>query len=300
MSSQRPAIRAKVGRALCAAVVALLWIFPTGSAAIAGTAQRPGRIVSINACTDQLVYALADPVQIAALTDYAVDSDFSLHADEIAGSGITLIKGSAEEVLKLRPDIVLAGQFTRLATRQRLTAFGIRLETFPPAESIEEAKAQIRRVGALVGWPERGEAIVAEIDRSLEEARAAIRLRGLRLLQLRRKAYISGAGTLFDDVLGQLGLVNAGRETGLKGTRQSSLEAVLKLRPDAVVMFDSYELPADQGAAMLFHPAVEALYPPGKRIIIPGNQIVCGGPALPGLLRSIASAVGKLEKAAKE
>jgi iron complex transport system substrate-binding protein len=258
---------------------------------------RPQRIVSINACTDQLVYELADGAQIAALTNYAVDADFSLHADQIAGSGIPLIKGSAEEVLKLGPDLVLAGRFTRTATRERLAAFGVRLETFPPAESIGEAKAQIRKVAGLVGHAERGEAIVAGIDGALTEAREAIRMRGLRLLQLRRKAYISGVGTLFDDVLGQLGLVNAGRETGLKGTRQSSLEAVLKLRPDALVMFDNYAQPQDQGAAMLFHPAVEALYPAAKRIVIPGNQIVCGGPSLPLLLRSIAAEVQRLEKA---
>jgi iron complex transport system substrate-binding protein len=273
--------------------VALLWTVPAARAA----EPAPQRIVSINACTDQLVYELADGGQIAALTDYAADADFSLHADQIAGSGIPLIKGSAEEVLKLRPDLVLAGRFTRTATRERLAAFGLRLETFAPAESIDEAKAQIRKTAGLVGHPERGEAIVAEIDRALGQAREAIRTRGLRLLQLRRKAYISGSGTLFDDVLGQLGLVNAGRETGLKGTRQSSLEAVLKLRPDALVMFDSYARPEDQGAAMLFHPAVEALYPAGKRIVIPGNQIVCGGPSLPLLLRSIAAEVGRLEKA---
>jgi iron complex transport system substrate-binding protein len=291
MSREWPAIRAKTKHAICAAAVALLWIFPAGLAA----QERPKRIVSINACTDQLVYALADREQIAALTNYAANAEFSLHAGEIARSGLNLIDGAAEEVLKLEPDLVLAGQFTRTATRQRLAAFGLRLETFAPAESIAEAKAQIRKAAGLLGHPDRGEMLIAEIDGSLDQARGAIHRRGLRLLQLRRKAYISGSGTLFDDVLGQLGLINAGRDAGLKGTRQSSLEAVLKLRPDALVMFDSYEQPTDQGSAMLFHPAVEALYPPAKRLVIPGNQIVCGGPSLPLLLRSIAAEIARLD-----
>ena len=240
------------------------------------------------------MFALADRSQIAALSHYAAEDDFSIAADAVKASGVTLIRGSAEEVLKLKPDLVLAGTFTRRATRQQLKAFGIRLETFAPAESIAAAKADIRRTAAMIGQAPRGEALAAEIDAAIAEARAAVGGRHLRLLQLRRNAYISGSGTLFDDALAALGLANAGREFGLKGTRQASLEAVLKIRPDALVLFDAYSRPGDQGAALLFHPALRDLYPAARRILIPGNQIVCGGPSLPLLLRSLARGVAQL------
>jgi iron complex transport system substrate-binding protein len=291
MAGATAAIRRRARRAVSAAAVLLLWMTPSF------TVAQPARVVSINACADQLIYALADRAQIAALTNYAAQPDFSLHPEEIAASGIRLIRGSAEEVIKLKPDLVLAGQFTRTATRAQLAVFGIRLETFAPAESIDAARADIRKVAALLGRPERGEALIGEIDAALRDARSTVQLRGLRLLQFRRRAYISGSGTLFDDVLAQLGLVNAAREAGIKGTRQSSLEAVLKLRPDALVMFDGLGEPADQGAAVLHHPAIEAMYPPSRRIVIPGNQIVCGGPSLPLLLRTISAEVARLQKA---
>lgn len=290
MAGATAAIRRRARRAVSAAAVFLLWMTPSF------TVAQPARVVSINACADQLIYALADRAQIAALTDYAAQPDFSLHPKEIAASGIRLIRGSAEEVIKLKPDLVLAGQFTRTATRAQLAAFGIRLETFAPAESIDAARADIRKVAALLGRPERGEALIGEIDAALRDARSTVQLRGLRLLQFRRRAYISGSGTLFDDVLAQLGLVNAAREAGIKGTRQSSLEAVLKLRPDALVMFDGLGEPADQGSAVLHHPAIDAMYPPNRRIVIPGNQIVCGGPSLPLLLRTLSAEVARLQK----
>jgi iron complex transport system substrate-binding protein len=294
MAHRGAAIRARAAGGIYAALVAFLCAAALFAGRVAADEARPQRIVSINACADQLVFALADRSQIAALSHYAAEDDYSIAADAVKASGVRLIRGSAEEVLKLKPDLVLAGTFTRRATRQQLKAFGIRLETFAPAESIAAAKVDIRRTAAMVGQAQRGEALAADIDAAVAEARAAVGGRHLRLLQLRRNAYISGAGTLFDDALAALGLDNAGREFGLKGTRQVSLEAVLKLRPDALVLFDAYSRPGDQGAALLFHPALRDLYPAARRILIPGNQVVCGGPSLPLLLRSLARGVAQL------
>lgn len=293
------AIRAGRGAGVLLGAVAFLSV-AAGLGGSARAAGAPQRIVSINACADQLLWALADRGQIAALTNYATNPAYSLDPDAIATSGITRIRGEAEEVLKLKPDLVLAGSFTRAVTRQRLKAFGLRLETYAPAESIEAAKADIRRTALMLGQAERGEALIGEIDAALAEARAAIGNRPLRLLQLRRNAYISGTGTLFDDVLAQLGLANVGGESGLKGTRRASLEAVLKLQPDALVMFDAIERPGDQGAALLFHPALGATYSDSRRIVIPGNEIVCGGPSLPRLLRSLARGVAQLRAGAAQ
>ncbi|MGB0498119.1 MAG: ABC transporter substrate-binding protein, partial [Rubricella sp.] len=68
------------------------------------------RVVSINLCTDILVLQLADPGQIAALTFLATDPRSSILAEEAAG--FPLIRGRAEEVFALDPDLVLAGAFS--------------------------------------------------------------------------------------------------------------------------------------------------------------------------------------------
>lgn len=278
-------------RALAAAL--LLGLVFAGLAA-AETA-KPQRIVSVNACTDQLLLALADREQITALTHYAANPALSIYVDAVKAEGIKLIRGDAEEVLKLKPDLVLIGSFTRLATRQRLKDFGIQMEVYAPAESIEAAKAEIIRTAKLIGREARGEALIAEIDGALAEAQAIVQRRSLTLLQLRRSSYVSGAGTLFDDVLDKLGALNAGRRLGVKGTRQASLEAILKLKPDVLVMFDDLGRPGDQGAAFLHHPALEASFPAERRIVLPGNQIVCGGPSLPLLIHSLAAAMARLQ-----
>jgi iron complex transport system substrate-binding protein len=257
--------------------VAFLWMN------IAGTAQaqdRPLRIVSINACTDQLLYALAGREQIAALTHYAVRDDYSIYVDEILASGIKRIQGNAEEVLKLKPDLVLAGTFTRRATRELLARHGVRVELFPPARNIAESREAIRRVAKLNGNPDRGEALVERIDGALK-AEADRPAAAPALLQLQRGGYVSGPETLVGDLLARLGARNAASGLGVEHIGVASIEAALKLRADGLVLFDPYSNATDQGSAMLLHPALRAIYPPERRIVIPGRLVICGGPSLP-------------------
>ncbi|MDX2265797.1 MAG: ABC transporter substrate-binding protein [Hyphomicrobiales bacterium] len=253
---------------------------------------RPTRIVSINACTDQLLWALADRDQIAALTTHAVNPAMSIYTREVAESGAPLIRGSAEEVLKLKPDLVLAGSFTRAATRRRLAAFALRVETFAPADSIAAAKADIARVATLIGQEARGAALIAEIDAAVAEARGATR--GLKLLQLQRAAYVTGEETLFSDILAVIGAENAAAERGGSGVRRVGLEGALKTDADALVLFDAATRASDQGAAILLHPALAARYPADRRIDLPANEIVCGGPGLSRLLRTFARKLAAL------
>ena len=47
--------------------------------------------------------------------------------------------------------------------------------------------------------------------------------------------------------------------------------------------------PGDQGEALLAHPALAALYPPDRRILLPERLTVCGGPSLPEAIDWLAS-----------
>jgi iron complex transport system substrate-binding protein len=265
--------------------------------ATAHTEARPKRIVSINACTDQLLFALADRDQIAALTQYAVREDFSIFTREIAASGIKLIRGNAEEVLKLKPDLVLAGTYTRRATRELLQRHHLPLELFPPVSNVDEARAAIRKAADLFGQKARGEALIERVDAALA-AVSNLKLAGPSVLQLQRRGFVSGPETLIGDLLQRLGAVNAAGNLGITRLGQSSLEAALKAKADGLVLFDPYLRPADQGAALLSHPALANAYPPERRIVLPGRLIICGGPALPQAIMELAKGLAQLSRRA--
>ena len=93
-------------RCAFAAAVALA---PLGAAAggEAG-AEAPRRVVSINLCTDQLALAVAAPGQLVSVSELARDPALSAMASRAAA--IPSNRGRAEEVLALRPDLVLASR----------------------------------------------------------------------------------------------------------------------------------------------------------------------------------------------
>src|SRR5262245_6215272 len=71
--------------------------------------DAPRRIVSLDLCTDQLMLELAPREHIAAVTHLAADPTVSAIPDKARGLAIT--HGGAEDVLRLDPDLVLAGPY---------------------------------------------------------------------------------------------------------------------------------------------------------------------------------------------
>jgi iron complex transport system substrate-binding protein len=274
-----------VGRAL---IASLLLAIPAHARA------APERIVSINLCTDQLLLALADPAQIADLSVYAADPGLSYLAAE--ARRFRHDAAAAETVIGLSPDLVLAGRFGKRETRDTLTALGYRVVALEPARSIADSIGDIRMVAALLGHPERGEELIARIGEARQRAEAvAGTARHRSAAVYLRRGYVGGARTLTGELLAIVGLDNAG--TGLAGATGGlvSLERLVAAPPDYLVTSAAETAAEDQGSALLSHPALAALFPPERRIVLPDRLTVCGGPSLPAALDWIASEVRRVE-----
>ncbi|CAL8969825.1 hypothetical protein RHODGE_RHODGE_00586 [Rhodoplanes serenus] len=257
-------------------------------------AAAPRRIASLNLCTDQLLLSLADPEQIIGLSPYARDPTLSWAAADAARH--PLLSGGAEDVMVLKPDLVVAGRFERRATREMLARRGLRVVDFDIVRSIEEAKQQITRMGALVGHPERAAARNAAIDAALARARTAASRSGLRVLAVSRRGWVPGADSLISSLLAAVGLVNAAAELGFAAGGFASLEEIVATRPDLVLVAAAAPVAEDQGQAFLLHPALDRLYPPERRLVVPEMLTVCGGPMLAEALDRLTAALGRVER----
>ena len=254
----------------------------------------PSRIVSINLCADELLVALADPGQIAALSPYAVDPTLSFVARE--AEAFRHDAAEAETVVDIDPDLVLAGRFTKLASREMLMRLGYRVVLLDAARSIDQSIAQIRQVATLVGHPERGEALIAEIEAARERARnAAARFTSRPTAAVyQRRGYVTGAETLTGELMAAVGLDNQGGALAGKTGRFVPLERLVTTRPDYLVVASPDADAEDQGTALLAHPALAALYPPEKRIVLPEKLTVCAGPSLPAALDWLAAQIARI------
>ena len=254
----------------------------------------PPRVASINLCTDQLLLALADPEQIVGLSPYARDPARSWAADRAKNHRV--LSGTAEDVLALKPDLVLAGRYTKRATRELLKSKAIPIAEFDAARSLDEAKAQIGRAGELLRQPERAQKLNAALDATAARARAAAQKTPRTVLALQRRGWASGAESLVTSLLAAVGLTNAAKDLGLHAGGQVSLEAIVKAHPDLLLVTRDDAMAEDQGRALLLHPALQTLYPPERRIVIPERLTVCGGPMLVEALDRLAAEIARVAR----
>lgn len=268
------AIRACIRRSNGVFVVAVLILTFAAQAQAAGLP----RVASINVCTDQLLMTLADPAQIVGLSPYARDAARSWAAAE--ARTYRRLSGEAEDLLMLKPDLVVAGLYMKRATRQLLKRQGMRVAEFDIARSIDDVKEQIRRMGDLVGHPDRAETQVARLDAAIARAKQAVARKPYRVLALSRRGWVSGDDSITSALLSITGLSNAAAGLGSHSSGFATLEAIVADRPDFILISDGRDVADDEGSALLLHPALEKLYPPSRRLIIPEDLTVCGGPML--------------------
>jgi len=118
------------------------------AAACLEVAEPPRRVVSVNLCTDQLALLLAAPGQLVSVSRLAHDPTMAALAE--AAQRIPANGGKAEEIYLLRPDLVLAGTYTTRQSLDMLRRLGIRVEAFPPEQSLEDIRRHIRSMGAML------------------------------------------------------------------------------------------------------------------------------------------------------
>ncbi|HWM83839.1 MAG TPA: ABC transporter substrate-binding protein [Pseudolabrys sp.] len=282
-----------VMRIVTTGLMLLVWLCLAWPVNARMAADAPHRVVSFNLCADQLVVALADPQQIAALSPYAADASLSAVAD--AAKRFPQLDWRAEGTLTLDPDLVLVGTDDRTATQRMLRRFGLRFFEVQLVTGFAAARTQIAEVAARLGHPQRGATLIAELDAAERRLAAAPRPPFRTALILDRDGYTQGGDSLAAALIAKAGLSPPpGAPGGYGGF--VPLERVLTLHPDVLVLRDPPRTATDQGALLLMHPALAALYPPQRRIALPARFSLCGGPALVAAVNYLADELTRLSR----
>lgn len=259
----------------------------------ARAAELP-RLASINLCTDQLLATLADPAQVLGLSPYARDPIRSWDAEK--ARQFPLLSGGAEDVLVIKPDVVVAGRFTKRSTRELLKDKGFRVVEFDVARSIDDVKKHIRQMGDLVKHPDRATTEILKLDAAVVRVRDIAVRRPLRVLAISRRGWVSGGDSLTTSLLTTVGLNNAASEMGNKTGGFASLEAIVSVKPDYLLVSSDSDFAEDEGGAFLLHPALEQFYPASKRIVIPEKLTACGGFTIVDALNRLASELERVSR----
>ena len=198
--------------------------------------SRPMRVVSICLQGDQLLLQLVPHERIVALSALATDPDISAHWEE--ARGIPLIHGGAEELIRLKPDLVLFSSNSTPLTAALLKQLGVRVLELGIPTDFDELRDQLRLVGRSLGEEARAEEIVKDMDARLARLKArrpaeAERPTALFYFQDR---FTPGAHTFANAILEVAGFRNLAAVDSSNFGASASAESILMARPQYLIL----------------------------------------------------------------
>jgi iron complex transport system substrate-binding protein len=256
---------------------------------IAGPAVRagkPARIVSLNLCTDEMVLRLADRENVASVTWLSRDPANS----NVAGlaAQVPINHGLAEEVIPLDPDFIVAGIYTARTAIALLKRAGMPVQEVGVANSIDEVRKQYRDVADMLGERERGEQVIAAMDRRLAALANDRPAKRPRAVVLNPNGVTVGPGTLADDIMTRAGFENLAATLKIDNYGTLSLETIATNEVDVVIVSGSRDGPPAMATEVLKHPVLAALKARTRIAVMPNRLWNCGGPALVDAIELLA------------
>jgi iron complex transport system substrate-binding protein len=204
--------------------------------------RRPERIISLTPSNDEILCALVDEGRIAGLSKFSQDPATS-YVSEAARRINIFVDRNAEQVVSLRPDLVLAARYTKVDLKGLLAETDTPLIITTDFRNFTDVEANIRLIGQAVGEEGRADVVIGEMLRKLDAARSRLRAEsvGLRALYLASGNFTTGAGTSIHEILIAAGLKNAAAEAGISGHVKIASEQIAQIDPDVILIPTGYE-----------------------------------------------------------
>jgi len=206
-------------------------------------AAAPSKILSLDLCSDWLLAKYADRSQVVALSPLLKQYPVAWIGDDWPSHN-----GSLEQILKLKPDLVLSGEYNALLLRQRLISLGIRVEVLALPQTLPQVVEYEQRFLSLVGLPS------TLASKPIPASKSPIK--PSRLLLLGANGIGTGHQTFEHDVIERAGW---GNYLETDGYATLDLEQLVTDPPDAVM----WSAPKSPALANQFakHPALRHAIP---------------------------------------
>ncbi len=268
-------------------------VFTPGRAPLADNAGPPqaSRVVAVGGSVTEVIFALGEQDRLIARDTTSI---FPEEANALPDVGYIRAL-SPEGVLSVDPDLVLmlegSGPPEAVAV---LKKSGVAVADVPETYTAEGIVAKVRKVGAVLGVPEKAEALAEKLEADLSAAQqdAGSKSSGVRVLFVLStkggRILASGSDTAADGILKLAGAENA--VSDFSGYKQLSDEAILSAAPDVVLMMDRTGDHGTSAEALFEHPALGQT-PAGlhNRLVKMGGQYLLGfGPRTAAAIRELA------------
>lgn len=250
------------------------------------------RIVSLNACTDELLLQLANPEQIAGVTSF----DHSPQSQEVLRRFPSILKltTDVESIIKAQPTLVLAGPFSNPLLIEQLKKMNVSVEMLSVPRNWAELSAVAGAIAKAANVPNHLEDFQNKIQ-DLQTHSKTSPWKGTRAVFWSAAGHVSGKNTFEDTILSTLGMENV---ISFEGYDFLSVEKLILLKPEVVVVTQDFSLKNSWSHETLFHPALKKALPEMQYLHIPEEAVSCASGYTIEVLRNLL--MGSVPSLARE
>lgn len=207
-------------------------------------AKKPSRIVSLTYGTDEILTEVVDTKRIQAYSRWAGDNEISFITKEQAQKVGCKVHDSLENILKLKPDLVVASIATSNELVQSLEHMGIKVYIARSPHNYQEMCAKIVNLAEAVGEKAKGEALVSKMNERMQ----ALEQRLSKLPDSKRKVAVAfnftsamgRRGDLLDNMMTMAHVINGAAAVtppiSEHGSVVISKEMVVGINPDVFLL----------------------------------------------------------------
>jgi len=202
--------------------------------------KKPEKIVSLSISTDEILIDLVDSKRITAVTYLADDPEISNIVDRVKSIPNRAYGNSAEALLAMHPDIIIAADFFKQEMIQSLRDLGLKVYVYKTPNNMEEIKKAINDIAVLVGEQANAEKLIRQMDNKLKSVKNKVG--SIKPSEQKRVVFIRSNGVFyrpessFMDICRYANVKDATEDLHYTQSGILSQEEVVRLNPDAFVI----------------------------------------------------------------
>ena len=210
---------------------------------------KPLRIITASIGHDEITLALVPNERLVAVGEVSKISTYSNVADWVQDKAV--ITRDPETIIAEEPDVVVTSPFYPAEGIDALERAGIPVIQTELAQTSESRINAILLMGYIFGEEERAWEFVDEVQARFDAlvgvtAAKASKPRVLALTQYSDTLWAAGAKSTEGGVIEAGGGINAAAEAGIEGNQTTSLEGVIAMAPDVIVIAQPIEFGAEE------------------------------------------------------
>ena len=204
---------------------------------------KPQHVYGNTLSLEEVLLDLLPPERIAAVSPPTLDPEYSLAADKAARvAGRVPAYPGPEPIAALQPDLIFAQLRARPETIATLEEMGFKVFCMEVPTNLDMVRKRLRQMSEAVGEPERGQALLAELDEKVAYVKS--RTAGIPPEKRRVLLGFSSMGAfghpdgLFHDICRQSGVINGASRIHMAYGSHLSDEQILQIDPDIMMFVD--------------------------------------------------------------